>query len=148
MFMFLTSMTAAAAWSSRRQLGVSRRMVSTPTSPATIVAGEALGRYGVAVFQATYIVVVSALAVRRVVGQPARGRGAHPRVRAVVAPGAAMLLGSTARNPDQASSLGVFIGLALGALGGCMIPLQIMPAAMQSLARLIPHSWALLGCRR
>ena len=64
---------------------------------------------------------------------------------ALVAAGAAMLLGSMARTADQAASLGVFLGLALGALGGCMIPLQIMPATMQSIARLIPHSWALTG---
>jgi ABC-2 type transport system permease protein len=56
-----------------------------------------------------------------------------------------MLVGALASNGDQASSLGVFLGLGLGALGGCMIPFQIMPEAMQSLARLIPHSWALLG---
>ena len=41
--------------------------------------------------------------------------------------------------------MGVFAGLGLGALGGCMIPFQVMPDAMQQLARFIPHSWALLG---
>ena len=35
--------------------------------------------------------------------------------------------------------------LALGALGGCMIPWQMMPDVMQAVGRLIPHSWALLG---
>jgi len=39
----------------------------------------------------------------------------------------------------------VFMGLAFGALGGCMIPFQYMPQAMQSFARLLPHSWAVLG---
>jgi ABC-2 type transport system permease protein len=63
----------------------------------------------------------------------------------LVAAGAAMLVGAVARDGDQASSLGVFAGLALGALGGCMIPYQVMPPAMQSIARLIPHSWAVLG---
>jgi ABC-2 type transport system permease protein len=56
-----------------------------------------------------------------------------------------MLVGALASNAQQASSLGVFVGLALGALGGCMIPLQVMPDAMQQIARLIPHSWALTG---
>ena len=35
--------------------------------------------------------------------------------------------------------------LALGALGGCMIPIQTMPDVMQQVSRFIPHSWALLG---
>ena len=57
----------------------------------------------------------------------------------------ALLVGAISTNPQQAGSLGVFVGLALGALGGCMIPYQTMPDAMQQVARLIPHSWALQG---
>ena len=56
-----------------------------------------------------------------------------------------MLVGALSGNPDQAASLGVFLGLALGALGGCMIPIQTMPEVMQQVSRFIPHSWALLG---
>jgi ABC-2 type transport system permease protein len=140
MFTFLTSLTASLRLVLTRRLGVSRRMVSTPTSPATIIAGEAIGRFGVAVF----IVVVSALLFGVAWGDPVAA-AAIILVFALVSAGAAMLLGSMARTADQASSLGVFLGLALGALGGCMIPLQIMPATMQSIARLIPHSWALTG---
>ena len=54
-----TSMTAPARLVDTKQLGVSRRMVSTPTSLGTIVTGEALGRFAVALFQAAYIVIVS-----------------------------------------------------------------------------------------
>ena len=127
-----------------RKLGVSRRMASTPTSPATIVAGEAIGRFGVALFQAAYIVIVTALLFGVSWGDPVAA-GAIIVVFSLVSAGAAMLLGATARTAEQASSLGVFLGLALGALGGCMIPLQLMPATMQSIARLIPQSWALTG---
>ena len=144
MFTFLTSMTASLRLVLTRRLGVSRRMVSTPTSPATIIAGEAIGRYGVAVFQAAYIVIVSALLFGVSWGDPVAA-AAIILVFALVCAGAAMLLGAVAGTADQAASLGVFLGLALGALGGCMIPLQIMPPTMQSIARLIPQSWALTG---
>jgi ABC-2 type transport system permease protein len=144
MFTFLTSMTASLRLVLTRRLGVSRRMVSTPTSPATIIAGEAIGRFGVAVFQAAYIVLVSALLFGVSWGDPVAA-AAIILVFALVCAGAAMLLGATASTADQAASLGVFLGLALGALGGCMIPLQIMPSTMQSIARLIPQSWALTG---
>ena len=56
-----------------------------------------------------------------------------------------MLVGAVSRNADQASSMGVFAGLALGALGGCMVPMAFMPEAMQTFAKLIPHSWAITG---
>ena len=54
-----------------------------------------------------------------------------------------MLFGAVSRNAEQASSIGVFAGMALGALGGCMVPLAFMPDAMQTFAKLIPHSWAI-----
>ncbi len=144
LFMFLTSMTAAGRLVFTKQIGVSRRMVSTPTSLGTIVAGETLGRFGVAMLQAAYIVLVTTIAFNVSWGDPLAA-AALIGLFGLVAAGVAMLLGALARNADQASSLGVFAGLALGALGGSMIPFQIMPEAMQTLARAIPHSWALLG---
>jgi ABC-2 type transport system permease protein len=144
LFMFLTSMTAAGALVDTKQLGVSRRMVSTPTSVGTIVTGEALGRLAVALMQAAYIVVVTAVAFNVSWGDPVAA-GALILAFGVVAAAVALLVGAVATNPQQAGSLGVFVGLALGALGGCMIPFQTMPDAMQQVARLIPHSWALQG---
>ena len=119
-------------------------MASTPTSATTIIAGETLGRFTIALFQAGYIVLVSSLLFGVAWGDPVAA-GAIVIVFALVAAGAAMLVGALAQTQEQAGSLGVFIGLALGALGGCMIPLQIMPPTMQSIARLIPQSWALTG---
>jgi ABC-2 type transport system permease protein len=144
LFMFLTSMTAAARLVYTRQLGLSRRMTATPTSTWTIVAGEALGRYLVAMMQAAYIVVVTAVAFNVSWGDPLAA-GVIIALFGLVAAGFALLVGAMSRNADQAGSLGVFLGLALAALGGCLIPFAVMPAAMQSIARLIPHSWALLG---
>ena len=144
LFMFLTSMTAATRLVATRRLGVSRRMVAAPVSTATIVVGEALGRYAVALLQAAYIVAVTAIVFGVAWGDPIAA-GALIALFGVVSAGAAMLVGSLARNADQAGSIGVFAGLALGALGGCMVPYQIMPASMQAIAQLLPHSWALLG---
>jgi ABC-2 type transport system permease protein len=144
LFMFLTSMTNAGRLVYTRQIGVSRRMLSTPSSVGTIVAGEALGRYLVAILQAAYIVAITALVFNVSWGDPL-ATGALIALFGLCAAGVAMLVGAIARNPSQASSLGVFAGIGLGALGGCMIPYAYMPAAMQQVARLLPHSWALLG---
>jgi ABC-2 type transport system permease protein len=144
LFMFLTSLTAAGRLVSTKQLGVSRRMVSTPTSVWTIVTGEALGRLAVALFQAAIIVTVTAVVFGVSWGDPLAA-GALILAFGTVAAAVAMLVGAISTNPQQASSVGVFAGLALGALGGCMIPFQTMPDAMQQVARFIPHSWALQG---
>ncbi|HEY3334718.1 MAG TPA: ABC transporter permease [Candidatus Limnocylindrales bacterium] len=144
LFMFLTSLTAAAGLVLTKQLGVSRRMVSTPTSVGTIVAGEALGRLAVVLLQAAYIVLVTAVVFNVSWGNPV-ATGAVILLFGVVAAGVALLVGAISRTPDQASSIGVFLGLGLGALGGCMVPIQTMPESMQQFAKLIPHSWAMLA---
>jgi ABC-2 type transport system permease protein len=144
LFTFLTSLTAAGRLVYTRQLGLSRRMLSTPTTPWTIVTGEALGRFGVAMLQAGYIVLVTAVVFGVSWGNPLTA-GVLIVLFGVVSAGAAMLVGASSRNPDQAGSMGVFLGLAFGALGGCMVPIQFMPPVMQSVAKLTPQSWALLG---
>jgi len=58
-----------------------------------------------------------------------------------------MLIGTLSGNADQAGAFGVFAGMALGALGGAMVPIEIFPATMRQLAHLTPHAWALDGFR-
>jgi ABC-2 type transport system permease protein len=137
-------MTAAGRLVETRRLRLSRRMAATPTGPWTLVAGEATGRYLVALLQAGFIVAVTAIVFSVEWGDPL-ATAVLVGLFALVSAAAALLVGAVARNADQAGSTGVFLGLALGALGGCMIPIQVMPEAMQSVSRLLPHSWAVLG---
>ena len=61
---------------------------------------------------------------------------------ALAATGAAMLLGSVLNNSSQAGAMGVFLGLVVAAIGGCMVPLEIFPPVMFRIAHLFPHAWA------
>ncbi|MBT8208346.1 MAG: ABC transporter permease [Acidimicrobiia bacterium] len=142
LFMFVTSLAASAALILSRKLGVSKRMLSTPTSATTVVAGETLGRFLVALTQGLFIAVVAALAF-------GVDWGYLPAALAVivafaaVGTGAAMLIGSTFSNDEQAGGIGTFLGLGLGALGGCMVPLEIFSPTMRQVAHVTPHAWAL-----
>lgn len=146
LFVFLTSLTGATQLILTRTLGVSRRMLSTPTSTGAIVAGEALGRFGVAMFQALIIVAASAIAFGVAWGDPA-GAAAVVIAFSLVGAGAAMLVGAVASNAEQASALGVVGGLVLGAIGGCMVPPEVFPETMRTISRATPHAWALDGLR-
>jgi ABC-2 type transport system permease protein len=142
LFTFLTSLTGASQLILSRQLGVSRRMVSTPTTMPTILVGEALGRFSVALFQAIFIVAATALLFGVTWGDPL---GATLVVVAfsLVAAGVAMLIGAVATNAEQASSIGVFAGLGVAAIGGAMVPPEIFPEPMATISWLTPHRWAL-----
>jgi ABC-2 type transport system permease protein len=142
LFMFLTSLTGATELVLTRQLGVSRRMFGTPTSMATIVIGESLARIAFALAQGLFIVVASSVLFGVRWGDLA-GTSLIVVVFAAVSGGAAMLIGGLARNPSQAGALGPALGMLLGLFGGAMVPIEVFPAAMQTLAHLTPHAWAM-----
>ena len=144
LFTFLTSMTASTALIQSRQLGVSRRMVSTPTPVRTILAGEALGRFGVAMVQGLLIIVGTSVFFGVEWGDPI-GAAAIFLLFALGASGVGMLMGAVFNNDQQAGGIGVMLGIGLGALGGCMIPLTIMKIfspTLYQVAHITPHAWA------
>jgi ABC-2 type transport system permease protein len=146
LFMFLTSMTAATQIILSRQLGVSRRMLAAPISVTTIVVGEVLGRFGIAMVQGLFIVFLSALAFGVPWGDPLAATLVIVPF-ALVGTGAAMVVGVFANDADQAGALGVMAGMLLGALGGAMVPLEIFPEPMHTIAYVTPHAWAIQGLR-
>jgi ABC-2 type transport system permease protein len=146
LFMFLTSMTAATQLILTRQLGVSRRMLASPIRVRTILVGETLGRFGVAMLQGLFIVILSAIVFGVSWGDPLAA-GTIVVLFALVGTGAAMVVGVFSNNPDQAGALGVMAGMLLGALGGAMVPLEIFPEPAHTLAYLTPQAWAIQGLR-
>jgi ABC-2 type transport system permease protein len=145
LFVFLTSLTASAALIQTRRLGVARRMVSTPTPVRTILIGEGLGRFAIAIIQGLFIMVGTLIFFNVDWGDPF-GAAAILIVFSLVGSGAAMLMGSLFENDQQAGGLGVLFGMALAALGGCMVPLVIYeffaPTLFQ-VAHITPHAWGL-----
>ena len=142
LFMFLTSLTAAADLILTRKLGVARRMLSTPTSTGVIVGGEVAGRFGVALVQGIYIMAGTLLLFGVNWGDPL-GAIAILVVFALVGSGAAMLAGALFRNEQQAGGIGVLLGLGLAAIGGAMAPIEVFPPAMKTAALFTPHAWAI-----
>jgi len=141
LFTFLTAMVGAVGLIQTRELGVAGRIRSTATPLATLLAGQALGRIAVAVFQAAYIVLATALPFGASWGDPV-ATAAVVVLFATVAGGAGMLVGTLARTEAQAGGLGIGLGLGFGALGGSMVPLEFMPDALVQVARVTPHAWA------
>lgn len=144
LFIFITSMTAAAALIETRRLGVARRMFATPTRVSSIVAGEAVGRIAIAALQGLIIMTGAALVFGVSWGSPG------PALLlmlcfATVAGGAGMLLGALAATSQQAIAAGLLVGLGLSALGGSMMPLEFFSPTLLVVAHLTPHAWAADG---
>jgi ABC-2 type transport system permease protein len=141
LFTFLTALAGSAALIQTRQYGVARRMLSTSTPPPVVLAGVAGGRIAVALFQAAYIVAVTATVFDVNWGDPL-ATTVVVVLFCLVAGGSGMLLGATLRNDSQASGLGTGLGLGMAALGGSMVPLDIFPDGLRQVAMITPHAWA------
>lgn len=142
LFMFLTGLTGSAAIIETRRLGVASRMLSTPTSAGVVVGGEGMGRFAVVMLQGLYILFATLLLFQVNWGDPL-GAAAIMIAFGAVCAGTAMLMGTLFRNDEQASGVGVMVGLGVAALGGCMIPIELYSDTMQRVAHLTPHAWAL-----
>ncbi len=140
LFIFMTSLPGAVALIETRRLGLGRRMFSTPIAARTILAGEALGSFGLALVQGLIIMFGSALVFGVSWGDPA-GAALILIVFSLVGAGVGMLLGSVLNNEQQAQSVALLIGLGLAALGGSMVPLEVFPDTIRTIAHVTPHAW-------
>ena len=144
LFVFLTALAGSSALILTRQLGISKRMLSTPTPIRSIVVGESLGRFGTALVQGLYIMVLTLIIFQVDWGDPI-GAVLILIALSAVGAGAGMLMGATFSNDQQAAGVGVMIALGLAALGGAMFPIDLFSPTMQQIAHITPHAWALDG---
>jgi ABC-2 type transport system permease protein len=143
LFTFVNSLAGAVALVQTRKLGVSQRMLSTPMRVGTLVMGEAGGRFSLAMLQGVFIIVAASIIFGVKWGDPL-GAAALITSFALVSTGAALFFGAILSNEQQAGAL-TPVGLALAALGGCMVPLEVFSPTMQTIAHITPHAWAVEG---
>ncbi len=141
LFVFLASLAGSATLIQARRQGVLRRTLAAPVSAGQAILGQVMGRFAIAAFQGAYIMV----ATMTLFGVSWGSVWLALLVLAffsMVAAGAAMLIGSLLDNDGAASSIGVGVGLVLAALGGCMLPLELFPDTLRTVAHVTPHAWA------
>jgi ABC-2 type transport system permease protein len=142
LFVFLNSLAVGAGLIETRRLRVSHRMLASPTSAGTVVAGEAAGRLLFAVLQSALIVVVGALLFGVNWGDPV-AVAALVLVFALVGAAGGLLISAVADNVELAGAVAIPVGLVAGMLGGTMWPLEVVPPIMRTIGHAVPHAWAM-----
>ncbi|MFC5835425.1 ABC transporter permease [Nonomuraea insulae] len=142
LFTFLNSMAVAAGLAESRALGMIRRSLAAPVREWSVLLGETLSRFLIAVAQAALIMVVSTLVFGVSWGDPL-GVALVVLVFCLVATGAAVLVGSLVRSPSQAPAIGPPLGIVLGMLGGCLWPKEVAGEPLNTIGYLFPHSWGM-----
>lgn len=144
LFVFINALAGGAAMIQTRKLGIYDRVLAAPVRARDIVLGEALLYLALALLQSVLIVALGTVLFGVSWGDPLAA-AALITVWGLVGTGAGMLSGTVFRTPEQASAIGPAIGIALGMLGGCMWPLEIVPPAVRAIGHLTPHSWVIDG---
>ncbi|MDO8363095.1 MAG: ABC transporter permease [Actinomycetota bacterium] len=147
LFVFINAMASGAALVRMRRTGVLRRVLAGPGGAGTIVAGVLTAWVIVALLQSLLILSVGSVAFDVDWGSPV-GAGALVLLFSLVGAGAGLMVGALGGNEDRVGAITPPIGIVLGALGGCMVPLEVFSPTMRSVAHAVPQYWAMTAWQR
>jgi ABC-2 type transport system permease protein len=142
LFAFITGLVTASTVVVSRRIGVTRRILASPTSAGAVVIAEMIGAFLVALFQASLMLAVGGVLFGVAWGPPLAVMALLVSL-ALVCAGAGLVLATIVRTPEQAISIGPPIGIALGMLGGCMWPLEGVGPVMRLAGHVAPQAWAM-----
>jgi ABC-2 type transport system permease protein len=144
LFVFLIAMATSAGTVATRQLGITRRMLASPTPPWVLVVSGAVTLWILTIFQALFLITVGTVMFGVRWGNPI-ALVMLVLAATLAATGAGSLLGAVARTQEQALSLAVPLGIGLGMLGGCMWSLDSVGPTMRAVGHAVPEAWAMDG---
>jgi len=144
LFTFITSLTTATVMVRSRARGIIGRALASPTGAPAIAVGLTASWFLLALAQSALILVVGALAFGVDWGDPLAATLLVVLFAAAGA-GAGLLAGAVFGNEERLGAAAAPIGLVLGALGGCMVPAEFFPDSIRTVAKAVPHFWALEG---
>lgn len=126
-----------------RMQGLLRRLASAPMTRAEVVSGKWGGRMVLAALQIGFAIIVGTFVFKMHWGPDVAMIIVVLAAWAAFCASAGLLLGSLARTEGQASGLGVLVANVLAALGGCWWPIEVTPAWMQGVQKLVPTGWTM-----
>jgi ABC-2 type transport system permease protein len=142
LFVMINGFVSALTILQLRESGISRRLLAAPRQTWELFAMLAVGPAQQMIAQAMFMILTARFFFGVHWGDTF---GLLLITAAVTSLGVAivLLMGTVFRTPQQATALGPWIGVAIGMLGGCMWPLEVVPPFMKTLAHLSPASWAM-----
>ncbi len=147
--MFFIVIPLGGALIRERQEGTLNRLLTMPVSSCSLLLGKVLAYVMVCLLQFGLMLVVGRY-ILPAFGTPVLELGAAPLALLLVAFSAALaacgygiLVGVAARSYDQASTFGSVSVVIAAAAGGVMVPVYVMPRAMQAMSGISPLGWGL-----
>ena len=146
-WVFIPLLGISAAFAYERQRGTLRRLLTTPTGRGTYLLGTILGFVFWALVQMTLLVTFGALVMKVNWADNPAALAVMLTASALAAASMGTMLGTLIRTESQASGLSIMLGMVMALLGGCWYPIELFPAVMQNIVKILPTTWAMKGMR-
>jgi ABC-2 type transport system permease protein len=144
-WVFIPLLATSELMASERVWGTLRRLVTTPTRKPTFLLGIITGQFSYGFVQMLLLVLVGVLLLKVPWGQNPLALLALLISFGLAAVAMGTMLGTFTRTPSQASGISIALGMVMGLLGGCMLPLEMFPPAVANAAKILPTTWAMQG---
>ena len=140
---FFITQTLALSLYREKQEGTFRRLLAAPLSRPALLLGKLLPYFLVNLVQIAQMFLVGVLAFHLSLGNDPLALIVISLFTSAAATGMGLFIAGVTRSAEQAAGISTLLSVGLSALGGMFVPTFVMPAFMQTLARITPHYWAL-----
>ncbi|MFN7036999.1 MAG: ABC transporter permease [Bellilinea sp.] len=144
-WVFIPLFGISALLAYERNTGTLARLLTTPTSAATFLLGTIGGQVLMAMIQMLLLVGFAIVALGVPWGREPLGLAILLVSGALAAAAIGTTMGTVLRSEAQANNLSIMLGMVMALLGGCWYPLELFPAAAQTMVKVLPTTWAMLG---
>jgi ABC-2 type transport system permease protein len=144
-WVFIPLIGLSAMFAGEREWGTLRRLLITPTSKALYIGATVFGQVLTAVFQMTILVTFGLLALNLDLGQSLPALFLIIICSALAAAAMGTMLGTFVKTEGQANGLSIMIGMVMAMMGGCWYPIELFPATIQNIVKILPTTWAMQG---
>ena len=125
--------------------GTARRLAVMPMRNSIILSGNFAGRFTLGAVQMILMVGFGALVLSVPYGNDPLALAVMLITFGLAGTAFGIMLGTFSRTMSQAGGLSILFAMLFAALGGCWWPLEITPPIYQTLVKVLPSTWAMLG---
>ncbi len=144
-WVFIPLFGISSMFAYERQKGTLQRLLTTPSSKATFLLGTISGQVVIALAQMLALVGCGILVMKLNWGREPLALFMLLVASALAAAAFGTTMGTFIKTESQANGLSTMFGMVFALMGGCWYPLELFPATIQNVVKILPTTWAMQG---
>jgi len=144
-WVFIPLFGISALFAYERQQGTLRRLLTTPSNKATFLLGTISGQVAMALVQMLLLVGFGILVMKLNWGREPLALFVILFTSALAAAAFGTTMGTFIKSEGQANGLSIMFGMVFALMGGCWYPMELFPATIQNIVKILPTTWAMQG---